>query len=528
MARKTTKTGKALERQVADAYRAMGARKVEHDVELARHQIDVYVEMETADRSLHRIAVEAKDYSRPVSIKIVADFAAVVNGLRSLKLVDEGVIVSAAGFSKQARNAAKEHGLRLLEPADLEAMPGAPGAAADAPAQIPSVEATAPLPGDRAPLGRAPGSPFVVGRPLRANEPIFGREAAFRFAASQLAKLSSVNIVGERRMGKTSLLNHLIGRQDRYLASQPDQPPPLVLACLDLQASVSNAARFYGTALRELLDHLPPSRSAEACGFQAWRERLHARPAADYDEFERVLKQLRDPRGVCVRPVLVVDEFERLLDPSAKEGFPFPDFFNGVRALVTAELLAMIVASRRPLAEYFLDPARPGSLTSTFPNYFTPFTLSLLDDAAADALLLQPGDHTLTIKEAAEAKRWAGGHPCHLQVAGQAWYEARAEGRTPQWARRRFAELKSQSCMTGHTAAAKLPPQRGRLRRILRAIFRDVPVSVGRLAQRLGTRFDDVAAWIIGAAVIVLLLLVLLGVATGRDLLDVIKKGLGL
>jgi hypothetical protein len=527
MARKTTKTGKALERQVADAYRAMGARKVEHDVELAGHQIDVYVEMETADRALHRIAVEAKDYSRPVGIKIVADFGAVVNGLRGLRLVDEGVIVSAAGFSRQAHNAAKEHGLRLLEPADLEAMPGAPGAAAGASAQIPSVEATAPLPDDRAPLGRAPGSPFVVGRPLRSGEPIFGREAVFRFAASQLAKFSSVNIVGERRMGKTSLFNHLVGHQDSHLVPQPDQPP-LVLACLDLQAGVSSAARFYGTALRELLDHLPPSRSAEACGFQDWRERLHASPAADYDEFERVLKRLRDSRGVCVRPVLVVDEFERLLDPSAKEGFPFPDFFNGVRALITAELLAMIVASRRPLAEYFLDPARSGSLTSTFPNYLTPFTLSLLDDAAADALLLQPGDHTLTIQETTEAKRWAGGHPCHLQVAGQAWYEAKAEGRTPQWARRRFAELKSQSCMTGHAAAAKPPPQHGRLRRILRAIFRDVPVRVGRLAQHLGTRLDDVAAWIIGAAVIVLLLLVLLGVARGSDLLDVIKKGLGL
>jgi hypothetical protein len=57
MANKTAKTGKALEKQVANAYRDKGAKKVEHDVELAGHQIDVYVEMETADGSLHRIAV---------------------------------------------------------------------------------------------------------------------------------------------------------------------------------------------------------------------------------------------------------------------------------------------------------------------------------------------------------------------------------------------------------------------------------------------------------------------------------------
>jgi len=126
MGEKNTKPGKALERQVADAYRAIGARRVEHDVELAGHQIDVYVEMETADRSLHRIAVEAKDYSNPVGIHIVHQFGDVVDTLRRLGHVDEGVIVAAAGFSRQGRNAAQEHGLRLLEPADLEAMAGGP------------------------------------------------------------------------------------------------------------------------------------------------------------------------------------------------------------------------------------------------------------------------------------------------------------------------------------------------------------------------------------------------------------------
>jgi HEAT repeat protein len=127
MADKTTKTGKALERQVADAYRAIGARKVEHDVELAGHQIDVYVELgTTAHHSLHRIAVEAKDYTKPVGIKIVSDFADVVDRLRRLGEVDEGVIVSASGFTRPGRNAASEHGLRLLEPADLEAMAAGP------------------------------------------------------------------------------------------------------------------------------------------------------------------------------------------------------------------------------------------------------------------------------------------------------------------------------------------------------------------------------------------------------------------
>jgi hypothetical protein len=122
MARKATKTGKELECWVANAYREMGARKVEHDVELAGNQIDVYVELETPGRLLHRIAVEAKDWTSTVGIDIVNEFAIIVNLLRTKGLIDEGVIVSASGFSKQARNAARKHNIRLLEPADLTAM----------------------------------------------------------------------------------------------------------------------------------------------------------------------------------------------------------------------------------------------------------------------------------------------------------------------------------------------------------------------------------------------------------------------
>ncbi|MBN1979335.1 MAG: TIR domain-containing protein [Anaerolineae bacterium] len=115
-------TGRSLERWVADAYRQVGARRVEHDVELGGNQIDVYVELETPGRLLHRIAVEAKNWKSTVGIDIVNGFAAIVKLLRGSDLIDEGVIVSASGFSKQARSAARNYGIRLLEPADLKAM----------------------------------------------------------------------------------------------------------------------------------------------------------------------------------------------------------------------------------------------------------------------------------------------------------------------------------------------------------------------------------------------------------------------
>jgi formylglycine-generating enzyme required for sulfatase activity len=165
MSQEADKTGKELERWVADAYRQMGARKVEHDKEIAGHQIDVYVELEMVDRSVHRLAVEAKDHSSPVGIRIVSDFSDIVDRLRRERLIDEGIIVSAADFSRPARNAAQTYCIRLLEPADLHAMVAEARRRA-IPSQEPSYETTK-LPSKPSPEAPAtiiiPAGPFWRG-----------------------------------------------------------------------------------------------------------------------------------------------------------------------------------------------------------------------------------------------------------------------------------------------------------------------------------------------------------------------------
>jgi hypothetical protein len=371
-------------------------------------------------------------------------------------------------------------------------------------------------------------SPFIVGRPVRADEPIFGRAAAFQFIVGELTKFSSVNIVGERRMGKTSLLNHL----KQYV---PESAEPLVLARLDLQDEISNASRFYGSALRELLNNVPNQQRLEGHELARFRERLNRKPEAEYDEFRYILRQLRHGEGLRVRPVLVLDEFERLLEPATPDAFPFPSFFNGLRAHITDELLAMVVASRRSLATYFSDPSRPNSLTSTFPNYLTPFTLQALERDAADGLLLQ--QNFLTLSEAAEAWHWAGGHPCHLQVAGQAYYQGKIAGHDLPWIRARRQELKDQSCMAlNQPIVVQTPPSAEQAQTAaslsllhgLGMVLWTFPLKIGRVAQALGAKIDDLAAWLIGVGLIILVVLVVLGAATGGDVLDMLKKGLGL
>jgi hypothetical protein len=172
------------------------------------------------------------------------------------------------------------------------------------------------------------GSPFSPGIPLEAHQPIFGREDAFRFISGELMRFKSINLIGERRMGKTSLLKHLLGNQDKYF--QPDkQQPPLALIHVDLQDNINKAEQFFGKALRGLLEALPAQKGRQA--LESWRARLRERPEATAIEFENVVKSLKESESGRVRPVFLIDEFERVFEQRLRDGFPFPDFYDGLR-----------------------------------------------------------------------------------------------------------------------------------------------------------------------------------------------------
>lgn len=111
--------GYEFERSVAAIFRALGA-KVEQDVAVAGNQIDIMVIEQTPSGSTTRTAVECKAYVRPVGVDVINSFAVISQLLRQRGLIDKAILVAAAGFTKQAREAAREHNVELLEFADLQ------------------------------------------------------------------------------------------------------------------------------------------------------------------------------------------------------------------------------------------------------------------------------------------------------------------------------------------------------------------------------------------------------------------------
>lgn len=91
------------------------ATKVQHNVKLEgrsgqKHQIDVYWEYEIAGNK-HQVAIECKNYNKPVSKEKVCAFKGVLDDLNGVN----GIMVTKVGYQKGAKEYAKEYGISLKE-----------------------------------------------------------------------------------------------------------------------------------------------------------------------------------------------------------------------------------------------------------------------------------------------------------------------------------------------------------------------------------------------------------------------------
>lgn len=116
------KAGKELEQLVAAIQKQLAPTAVvEHDVKLmgkiteTHRQIDVLVKQKIGQYEM-RIAIECKDYAKPVDVKGVEEF----HGLLEDVGVEKGAMVCPAGFSVTAKKRAKMYGIDLYKPIDTE------------------------------------------------------------------------------------------------------------------------------------------------------------------------------------------------------------------------------------------------------------------------------------------------------------------------------------------------------------------------------------------------------------------------
>jgi len=236
-------------------------------------------------------------------------------------------------------------------------------------------------------------NPFIWRDGIKQAEDFFDRDNEQRTLRAFLQGRQNCQIVGPRRMGKTSLL-----RQLERIASDWDRHA--VIAYLDLQdARCSTLSGWLGRASRQL----------------GWSE-----IAANLSEFADGIEAMVS-RGS--HPVLCMDEFEKMA--SRRDQFT-SDFFLNLRSC-GQQGLSIVTVSQKPLSE-LTDRGDP---SSPFYNTFPVLRLGPFSEADASDFVTAHrfGVPPFTEDEKRAILDYAKGHPLALQVACFRVLEAKENGR---------------------------------------------------------------------------------------------------
>lgn len=271
-----------------------------------------------------------------------------------------------------------------------------------------------------------PDCPFVAGAKITDPRLFIGRKEELKAITSWMtdAQPVSINVVGPRRIGKSSLLYHFFQTYQKRV-TEPTRYVVIYLSLQDTRCQSEND--FYQAVARQLWHNLAVQSNP------ALMEPLRTR------SFNRLAfcAAMGQYKRLGVLPVFCLDE----LGPLFRHPEEFDNgFFDNLRSLMESHVLMLIVASHRKLEFY----QRRHKLTSAFFKLWQVLILGELTESEAKALIYLPAS---TVKGATPAlnsqeqhlvQQWGGCHPYLLQLAASLLYEARHPERDEGWAKAEF------------------------------------------------------------------------------------------
>jgi len=261
-------------------------------------------------------------------------------------------------------------------------------------------------------------NPFTFGNPIKEPERFIGRKAEIRQIVNRLLSSAheSTSLIGERRIGKTSLLYHLAHPQvGAGLGLTSDK---FCLVYVDFQGLTDiTPTRFWQRVLKKM------SRSVCDESLRPSIEALSNQDVIDLFDLEDLF-QASQEKGLTT--VLLMDEFEYVTEnPNFKN-----DFFGGLRALAIHHGVALVPSTRRELVDLCHSDEIKGS---PFFNIFANVVLRPFNRAEADEMLesyTRDGELAFAPKEKDFIWELGGGYPIFVQMAGHYHLEGRLQGLT--------------------------------------------------------------------------------------------------
>lgn len=239
-----------------------------------------------------------------------------------------------------------------------------------------------------------PHNPFTWLDAIGDPDAFFGREKELRNLRDYIRTRSNVQIVGPRRMGKSSLLL-AVGHRVKDWIEQP------AFAFVDMEMANCHTVKGW---LR--------------CVAREWNWPKPPENLADFAD--RVQAELRARR----RLVLCLDEFEKFKDLAGEFTI---DFFENLRGCGQAGV-SILTAARMSLREI----RKSGALLSPYYNTFARLDLGPFTDLEARAFvsLARTAVPEFTEDESAAILKSAKGHPLRLVFACHDVLEAKRNGET--------------------------------------------------------------------------------------------------
>ena len=256
-------------------------------------------------------------------------------------------------------------------------------------------------------------NPFTFGNPIKDPARFYGRREDLRQIVNRLRSSAheSTSIVGERRIGKTSLLKYL---ETPEVAAQFGLPPTeYCMVYIDFQGLTDiTPERFWQRVLTKI--------ERSICLPKLTPEIKRVREMGDFDLFD--LEDLFEQIADCgLTTVLMMDEFEYVTqNPNFGS-----DFFGGLRALAIHQNLPLLTATRRELVDLCHSEELKGS---PFFNIFA--NIVLRPFSRTEVLEMLDGYMAATPIQFSEREKelvlgLGGGYPFFTQMAGNYLVEAK-------------------------------------------------------------------------------------------------------
>ncbi|KOP27060.1 AAA family ATPase [Hapalosiphon sp. MRB220] len=351
--------------------------------------------------------------------------------------------------------------------------------------------------------GALSANPFVAPGMIKDPRLFVGRKEELNAIASRMSGVqpTSINIVGEKHIGKSSLLYHFFLTWEQRV-TDPNRYVVIYLSLRD--ANCETEMGFYDAVAKALLNRL-------ALWKLQLRSPLQVQPL-DRQAFADAIKKWQQQH---VLPVLCLDDFQMLLErPQEFDN----NFYNNLRSLMDDSALMLAIASRKKLGTY----AAEKGLTSPFFNVGQTLVLGELTTDEAIQLTRLPDSTSasaLSVNEQNCAQQWGKRHPYKLQLACRYLWEARHQGKDIKWAKEQFLQQINQSQSSSNHPWLKW--------QWLRWIVWDFPIRLGRVTKFIGGNVDEVKSLITGYVILISVILIVVGLVNWEQVKDLLQKAVG-